>query len=159
MRVASVCVVSESPEREAWNYLRRWAEPRGLLRDLTKHPVFGFNNPPPRATRRDYGYECWIRVPAATPNDGDVVLKDFEGGLFLVASCRASETVAVWMRLWQAGRTGAYRWRGTQELEKPHDPFAPLADMRLDLYLPVRAVADEPAAPVRGARSHAAGRT
>ncbi len=33
LRVASVRVISEAPERDAWEKLRAWAEPRGLLED------------------------------------------------------------------------------------------------------------------------------
>ena len=45
MRVASVRAISETPERDAWEKVRTWAEPKGLLADIEKHPIFGFNNP------------------------------------------------------------------------------------------------------------------
>ena len=45
MLVACFRALSESPENEAWNKLRMWADPRGLLDDPERHPVYGFNNP------------------------------------------------------------------------------------------------------------------
>jgi hypothetical protein len=32
-------------ERDAWEKLRAWAEPKGLHEDLENHPVFGFTIP------------------------------------------------------------------------------------------------------------------
>jgi DNA gyrase inhibitor GyrI len=52
MRVASVRVVSEHPEAEAWERLKAWAEPQGLLQNPQQHPVFGFNNPNPSPARK-----------------------------------------------------------------------------------------------------------
>ena len=45
MRVASVRVVSESPEHDAWDKLKSWADTKGYLRNVQEHPIFGFNNP------------------------------------------------------------------------------------------------------------------
>ena len=36
MRVASVRAISETPERDAWEKVRAWAEPKGMLKDLKK---------------------------------------------------------------------------------------------------------------------------
>jgi len=66
MRVASVKVVSESPENDAWEKLRSWADARGYLGNVAEHPVFGFNNPNPSPDRKEYGYEFWLRVPPDT---------------------------------------------------------------------------------------------
>src|SRR5512136_99376 len=84
MRVASVNVVSEHPETEAWERLKAWAEPRGLLKDPRQHPVFGFNNPHPTPDRKEYGYELWIRVGPETASGGPVEVKEIAGGRFAV---------------------------------------------------------------------------
>jgi hypothetical protein len=81
MRVASVRATSETPEREAWEKLRAWAQPRGLLDHPDKHPVFGFNNPSPSPDRTEYGYEFWIRVDPGTQPEGEIEVKDSAGGL------------------------------------------------------------------------------
>jgi DNA gyrase inhibitor GyrI len=145
MRIARVRVMSRTPERDAWARLRAWAEPRGLLADLNAHPVFGFNNPPPRPQRSEYGYECWIRVDPETADDGAVELTDFEGGLYLVTTCHlkgdpTGDMSQLWIRLWQAVQAGPYRWRKTHELERPLDPRVEEKDMAFDLYLPVQPV-------------------
>ena len=57
MRVAAVRAVGAAPESVAWQKMRAWAEPMGLLDDMEKHPVFGFNNPNPSPGQKEYGYE------------------------------------------------------------------------------------------------------
>ncbi|MHC4405435.1 MAG: AraC family transcriptional regulator [Planctomycetota bacterium] len=144
MRVASVRVVAASPEQEAWEKLRAWAEPRGLWRDAEKHPVFGFNNPNPSAERKEYGYELWIRVGPDASSDADVEVKDVPGGLYAVTACKLlgdprGSMPDVWRKLWDWCQASEYRWRHTHELEKPQDPRAAVEEMVLDLYLPIEA--------------------
>jgi DNA gyrase inhibitor GyrI len=140
MRVASVCVVSATPERDAWSKLRAWAEPAGLLNDIRQYPVFGFNNPGPKPGAKKYGYEFWIRVdPDVEAGDG-VHIKHVEGGLYAVTTCEsAADISATWKKLYdymQAPRH-SYKWRPGQELERPHNPRAAEDRMVFDLYLPV----------------------
>lgn len=142
MRVASTQVVSENPEREAWERLRAWAEPRGLLDDASQHPVFGFNNPAPSPDRKGYGYEFWIRVDDDIGSEGEVEVKDFAGGLYAVTRCKlfgdpGGSVLEVWQRLFAWVKESTYQWRATHELEKPLDPGAPEQDFVLDLYLPI----------------------
>ena len=140
MRVASVRAVSESPERGAWEALRAWAGPRGLLDDAQAHPVFGFNNPNPSAGRAEYGYELWIRVAADTAAEEEIEIKDFAGGLYAVTGCRlhgAASLPEVWKKLWDWAQSGDHKWRRTHELEQVRNPQAPEEEMVLDLYLPV----------------------
>jgi DNA gyrase inhibitor GyrI len=142
MRVASVRVVSETPERDAWEQIRAWAESKGLLSDLDANPVFGFNNPPPAEGRKEYGYEFWIRVDADTEVASELEAKDFPGGLYAVTRCRLhgdpeGNVLEVWKRLWDWVGSSEYEWRRTHELEKPVDPLAPEEGLVLDLYLPI----------------------
>jgi DNA gyrase inhibitor GyrI len=88
MRVASVRVISETPERDAWEKIRAWAESKGLLSDPDATPVFGFNNPPPTEDRKEYGYEFWIRVDPDTEVTDELETKDYPGGLYAVTRCR-----------------------------------------------------------------------
>lgn len=143
MRVASVRVVSESPEVDAWGKLCSWAEPKGLLRDDTQHPIFGFNNPSPSPEIKEYGYELWIKVGADIESERGIEVKDFPGGLYAVTTCSLindpsdRNIIETWKALWNWVKSSKYKWRRTHELEKVHDPMASEKDLILDLYLPI----------------------
>lgn len=153
MRIAAVRAVSATPERDAWEKLRCWAEPLGLLLQPRLHPVYGFNNPPPVADHAAYGYEFWIRVDAHTATEGEIELKDFPGGLYATCTCRlvndaAGPIASVWRQLWEQIQSSPYRWRRAHELEHPHNPAAAERDMVLDLLLPVEPRERAPETPV-----------
>lgn len=140
MRVATVRAVSETPECEAWERMCAWAEPKGLLDDVEKHPVFGFNNPNPSPDRKEHGYEFWICIGPDIEPEGEIEAKDFPGGLYAVTTCKELSTVGeTWMKLWEwvNSEKCKYKWRKTHELEKQHDPRASEKDTALDLYLPI----------------------
>lgn len=143
MAVASVRVVSESPEVDAWSKLRAWAEPKGLLRDDENHPIFGFNNPNPQPESREYGYEFWIKVASDVKSEGEIEVKDYPGGLYAVTTCKLTEDpsgrniLETWKALLEWVKASKYKWRQVHELEKVHDPMASESDIILDLYLPI----------------------
>lgn len=142
MRVASVRAFSATPEPDAWEKLRTWAEPKGLLMDRDKHPIFGFNNPSPSKDRKEYGYEFWIGVGPEIQVENDIAIKDFAGGLYAVTTCKLigdpeGTIQEQWMKLWHWVQASQYHWRKTHELEKPHDRSAPEPDWVVDLYLPI----------------------
>jgi DNA gyrase inhibitor GyrI len=142
MTVAAARAVGDSPERDAWEKLRAWAEPGGLLDDVVAHPVFGFNNPNPSPGRSEYGYEYWIRVEPDADATGEVEIKDFAGGRYAVTRCRlvgdpSGNVMEVWQKLWDWVRSSDYEWRRTHELEKLVDPRAKEDEVVLDLYLPI----------------------
>jgi DNA gyrase inhibitor GyrI len=140
MRVANVRVVSETPERDAWNKMREWAEPLGLLKDIKKNPVFGFNNPGPAPGRREYGYEFWIRIDPDIEPEGDIQVRDFPGGLYAVTKCSLlgdPNILETWKLLWEWVLESKYEHSRTHELEKPLNPLSPEEDLILDLFLPI----------------------
>ncbi len=137
MRVASVQVVSERPETEAWEKLKAWAEPQGLLKDPKQHPVFGFNNPNPSPERKEYGYEFWIRVGPEAASEGSVTVKEVDGGRFAAMTHRGYPSPQVWKQLWDWVHSSGYRWRKAHELERIHDPLGSGAEVTFDLYLPI----------------------
>jgi len=148
MRVASVRAISETPERDAWEKMRGWAEPRGLLGDTGKHPVFGFNNPDPSPGQRQYGYEFWIQVDQETEPEGEVKMKKFEGGLYAVTTCKLKEELESeffqergylesWQRIVEWVKSSKYKYGKHQCLEKAHDPGATEDELILDLYCPI----------------------
>jgi DNA gyrase inhibitor GyrI len=147
MRVASVVVISETPEIEAWAKMRAWASEKGLLGNLDKHPVFGFNEPPPQPGKREYGYMFWIRVGDDIESDDVVEVKEVEGGEYAVTTCVLKEELKSeffekhgilesWWRLEEWAKAHGYKYRGHPGLEKPHDPDAG-PDLVLDLYYPI----------------------
>ena len=153
MRVASVRAFSESPENDAWEKMRAWAEPQGLLEDLTTHPVFGFNNPNPSPGQENYGYEFWIRMGAHFKGDGEIEAKDYDGGLFAVTTCKPWEEMQSdfgkehgflesWKKLvdWVILSEKYEMDESRQCLEKPHDPNATFKELVLDLYQPIKEV-------------------
>jgi DNA gyrase inhibitor GyrI len=142
MRIAAIRVQSPAPEQDAWDRLRSWAAPRGLLRESHRHPVFGFHHPGPNPEGPLHGYELWIQLDEVVQPDGAVELKTFPGGLYATAICRrchdrAGSVSAVWRTLWEQVQSGPYRWRATHELERLHDPLIAAAEQVLHLYLPV----------------------
>lgn len=137
LRVASVCVVSAHPETDAWEILRSWAEPLGLLENQNKHPIFGFNSPGPIPGQAEYGYEFWLKIDAETTVQGDIKTKEFSGGRYAVATHRGFPNPQVWRQLWFWVQSSPYKWRRIHELERPLNPLAPESEMVFDLYLPI----------------------
>jgi DNA gyrase inhibitor GyrI len=144
MRVATARAMSETPERDAWEKLRAWAEHKGLFDDMEKHPVYGFNNPNPTSKSKEYGYEFWMVIDADMEVGGEIEVVNFPGGLYAVATCKLhgdpkGNVIDVWKKLWEWVQSSAYEWRETHELEKLHNPLGAEKDAVLDLYLPVEA--------------------
>ena len=140
MRMASVRVVSDTPEHDAWEKLREWAEPLGLLKDIEKNPVFGFNNPGPALDRREYGYEFLIRINPDVEPECDIQVINFPGGLYAVTKCSLlgdPNILETWKSLWEWVLENKYEHRRTHELEKPQNPLSPEEDLILDLYFPI----------------------
>lgn len=148
MRLARVRVVSETPERDAWAKMRAWADAKGLLEDIEKHPVFGFNNPDPSPDRREYGYEFWIRVGPEMEPEGEIGIKEFEGGLYAVTTCKVKEELESeffqkegylesWKKIADWVESSEYEFGRHQWLEKAHDPEASDEELVLDLYCPI----------------------
>jgi DNA-binding HxlR family transcriptional regulator/DNA gyrase inhibitor GyrI len=148
MRVASARAISKTPERDAWTKMRTWAEPRGLLEDLEKHPVFGFNSPDPTPDRQEYGYEFWIRVEPEIKVEGEVEPKEFQGGLYAVTTCNLKEEIESeffqkegylesWKKIVDWVKASEYSPGKHQCLEKAHDPGATDEELVLDLYCPI----------------------
>jgi DNA gyrase inhibitor GyrI len=142
MRVATVHAMSETPERDAWEKMRVWAEPKGLFHDMEKHPVYGFNNPNPTSKSKEYGYEFWMAIAPDVETGGEIGVVDFPGGLYAVTTFKLygdpkGNVIDVWKRLWEWVQSSAYEWRETHELEKLHNPLGAEKEAVLDLYLPV----------------------
>ena len=139
MRMAWVRAVGATPEQDAWRRLSAWAGPAGLLADPIAHPVFGFNNPAAAAGLSEYGYELWIAVDAETQPPEPFGVKQFEGGVYAVTSCKLGpEMPERWKALLRWVHTSQHRWRRTtHELEHLVDPPAAPEAMTVELCLPL----------------------
>jgi DNA-binding transcriptional ArsR family regulator len=148
MRVASARAISKTPEHDAWEKMRAWAEPKGLLEDIEKHPVFGFNNPNPSPDSKEYGYEFWIRVEPDIKPEGEIGIKEFKGGLYAVTTCKLKEeleseffqkegSLESWKKIVDWVKSSKYDRGKHQWLEKAHEPGASDEELVLDLYCPI----------------------
>jgi DNA gyrase inhibitor GyrI/DNA-binding transcriptional ArsR family regulator len=148
MTVASVQAISKSPEDDAWKKMVAFAEPRGLLKDLKKNPIFGFNIPKPSAGKEEYGYEFWVRIDPKTELEKGVVKKKFDGGLYAVTRCNLTKeassaylqehgSLESWAKLGEWFKSSGYKKGKHQWLEKSVNPNKPDEDLLLDLYLPI----------------------
>jgi DNA gyrase inhibitor GyrI len=90
MRIASAYGFGTNPEELAWRTMVTWAKPRGLLEDLTLHPIFGLNNPYPSPTSPKYGYEFWIRIGPELEPVGEIRIGEFLGGPYAVCRCEVN---------------------------------------------------------------------
>lgn len=103
LQVACALGYGEQPEFQSWDKILGWAKAKGLLADLEAHRFFGFNNPNPSPGNPNYGYEQWITVGPDVKAEGDIKVKDFEGGLYAVTRCKLSNIGEAWQQLviWQ----------------------------------------------------------
>jgi DNA gyrase inhibitor GyrI len=139
MRVASVLGFGPSPEAAAWQKLKAWAGPRGLLAEPDRPRIFGFNNPSPTPASPNYGYEFWIEVGPQVQADDDVQIKQFDGGMYAVTRCQGVETITgTWKQLVAWLAASPYRQAHHQWLEE-HISGADIApdELILDLYAPI----------------------
>lgn len=143
MYVASYIGFGSSPEQIAWDKLLSWARPQGLLEDLAHHRLFGFNNPCPSVGSPNYGYEVWIVVdPQAVDPGEDIVIKEFEGGLYAVTECvvpkgKFEEITEAWRKLAAWREDSPYKSGRHQCLEESLAKVLPGTEFVLDLYLPI----------------------
>ncbi len=141
MRVASVHGFGASPEQQAWKKLMDWAGPKGLLDDLKRHRIFGFNNPDPSPGSPNYGYEFWIAVGPDVEAESEVKIKDFTGGLYAVTQCKGVENITpTWKRLVAWLENSPHECAHHQWLEEHLGPVSAPQDEKellLELYAPI----------------------
>ena len=140
LRVARFYGEGTSPEGIALDKLAAWAEPQGLLDDLS-YRLFGFNNPSPSPDKPTYGYEAWITINGEVSDSDEASIHLFEGGLYAVTRVRGVENIGKgWQRL-QAWHKESGRVYGQQQwLEEHLSPLGgALDELQLDLFFPLAA--------------------
>lgn len=146
MYVASTRVISKTPENDAWEKIKIWAEENHLLENLDEHPVYGFNNPNPSKDKPEYGYEFWIKVDPFKEytSSNDIEIKKIPGGKYAVAVSNLKEDIDVdgvlktWKRLTEWVKENNYECEDTQCLEKAVNPGANEDELTLELYFPIK---------------------
>jgi len=142
IRVASFLGFGPSPEDEAWKQLTPWAKGRGLLDDMGKHRLFGFNNPDPSPGSPNYGYEVWIVIDPDMELEKEVKSLEFAGGLYAVTQCIVPKgdfdvIGATWKKLVAWREDSKYKCGNHQWLEESVPMDLPDVEFVLDLYLPI----------------------
>ncbi|MEN6524610.1 MAG: GyrI-like domain-containing protein [Anaerolineaceae bacterium] len=121
VHVISAWAFNPSPENDAWEQLKAFAEPLGLLQPRNKPIIFGFNNPCPSLGSPNYGYEFCLVADPSVKATGDLKAKVLSGGLYARMEFDPSGTdfsvsiPAAWERLnaWVAASSyqqGSHQW-------------------------------------------------
>ena len=142
MRIVSFHATnSTTPEDDAGKMMWKWAHPKGLFDNPNIYQIFGFNNPDPEKNNPKYGYEFWISVPRDFEVEDDIVIKEFQGGLYAVMSCRGVMNISpTWKKLVQAVKNSEYTLTNDHQwLEHNISPDIQEHDkIRMDLYCPIK---------------------
>lgn len=151
MRVAWVNGYGEQPETQAWQKIFSYVKSQGLLDELKDYRFFGYNNPDPSPGTPNYGYDQWITVGPDNTAQGEVQIKEFEGGTYAVASCVGVMNITdTWKALVRWFENSKYEKGNHQWLEEALNPEVFLNPdgslnqteqamglVRFDLYLPI----------------------
>ena len=139
-RVAISYGFGKNPEPIAWEQMINFIKSKGLDTTGGAHRFFGFNNPNPAPGSPNYGYEQWITIGSDVQPEGEIKVKQFEGGLYAVTRARLGSIFETWQQLGAWREKSHYKFGSHQWLEEAlHNPLAdPISEeMELDLYLPI----------------------
>ncbi len=140
-RVASTYGFGGGPEKIAWKKMIDFVKSKGLDRDGQVHRYLGFNNPNPAPGSPNYGYEQWITIGPEIKAEGEIKVKEFNGGLYAVSRCKLSNIGEAWQALAAWREKSQYRYGRHQWLEEvlipPTDENEIDEDGEIDLYLPI----------------------
>lgn len=142
MRVASYRAESTQPETDAWDKMIAWKEKNGINKDNTKRQ-FGFDNPCPTEGNPVYGYEVWEVVDDDVVGSDGIEVKEFEGGVYAVATVTASDPYIDipmrWQQLCEWVKDSEYSFVDAMGLEE-HLPsvFGEENGFQLDLMIPIK---------------------
>ncbi len=137
LRVATAHGFGDSPEGIAFDKLFTWAQAQGLM-DGAPPQTFGFDNPMPSPGSPNYGYEAWMVVGPDAVGTDEIEIKDFEGGLYVVARCKLPQIGETWRKLVAWREDSHYHCAPHQCLEGAvSPPGTPFEDMEMDVYLAI----------------------
>jgi DNA gyrase inhibitor GyrI len=142
MRVACINGFGESPEGQAFDKMKAWAQAHGLLDK--PYRLFGYNNPDPAPGSPNYGYDVWITVDESVQVDGEARTIDFPGGLYAVLRVDVTnpwdQIPSAWQSLVKWMEASKYHHGRHQWLEEHIGPLESMGGdqpFTLDLHLPI----------------------
>lgn len=141
MKVACFRAISESPEYDAFNKLRDWASLKGLLEDIEKNPIYGFERPDLYKSEKIRAYEFWIKVDSDKIADKEVELRQVPSAKYATTVCKTGgepwRTIPLaWQKLDEWVKSQGYKMGLAQCLEQHHAPGLS-DDFTLTLYYPI----------------------
>jgi DNA gyrase inhibitor GyrI len=143
LRVVCINGFGGSPESQAFDKMKTWAQDHGLLGK--SYRLFGYNNPDPAPGSPNYGYDVWITVDESVQADGEARLIEFPGGLYAVVRLEVDlpgdQIGAGWQKLVRWMQHSKYRHGSHQWLEEhigPLDQMGGGQHFTLDLHLPIQ---------------------
>lgn len=133
------------PEAPAFERLRAWAEPRGLLADQSSFLLLGRNDPPPAPGRAEYGYVYMLTIPKSVEAGDGVELIELPRATYVVVRARLSDMGARWEALyrWAESSGLTVTGHGLEEHLNLPGTVAP-EEMLFDLWLPVEGAVPAP---------------
>ncbi len=91
---------SETPERDGWSLMKKWAVTNNIFDSPTDHQIYGRNNPVPIDNPPLRGYEFLVTIPDDHKVSGDITEVNFPGGLYAVVTSKGlKQMVANWNKL------------------------------------------------------------
>lgn len=136
IRVAVFHAEGKSPEPEAYNKMKVWAELKGLIKEPWINLVFGNNNPMPTPGKEEYGYDCKIAIPPDMELSEGVSEGEIPGGLYIVVRTNLANITQMWMWLYNWAETEGFHVKG-HGVEEHLTGMGHPDTMLLDLWLPI----------------------
>ena len=139
VRVAWALGFGKEPENQAWKAIFDWMKAQGMEGDFKSHRFLGFNNPNPSPASPNYGYEQWVTVDETAQASGEVGIKEFGGGLYVVTHCKLPQIYQTWQALVAWREDSPYRSAQHQWLEECLNPSFDMDpdQLEFDIYLPI----------------------
>lgn len=158
MKVAYYRVISKTPEADAWNHIKQWAQESAVFD--SEYRIFGFNNPDPSEMKKmvdkngdsfqissgqdEYGYEFWLTVDDSVKpecNGKGVDIKTVPAGKFAVMSvgvgCEEYDIEKGWAKFCKLLEEGNYKMKERWFEEHLEFGLGENKNFRLDLYVEI----------------------
>ena len=112
MRAVFFHSLSNTPEEDAWNRAKSWAEKKGLLQVNSSTRIFG-RNIYPTENPEPHGYGIYITVPPKIKEESEILVRSIPGGLYAVVKCEGLEEMSFkWPDLWKWVENSEHQYIG-----------------------------------------------
>ena len=119
-RVVSVYAFGEEPESKSHEVMHAFFGAVGWdEEEMSRHRIFGFNNPDPSPGSERYGYEHWITIDDSfvLPPDvpAGISIKEMEGGLYASLESRGIPNPVKWGGVVKWINGSEYQYDGSRQ--------------------------------------------